>query len=102
MRFFTAFCTFSNEFASIWCRRSCETPNSSASSASVIGSSGEPTRFEEASLAIVEHGEQQGERLAAVVELVARGKRSLLAGSLVNQPVQPFAGIAVRANRRVE
>jgi hypothetical protein len=63
---------------------------------------GEPTRFEDAPLAIVEHGERRGERLAAVVELVARGKRGLLAGTLVNQPVQPFAGIAVRANRRVE
>src|SRR5258707_8902258 len=63
---------------------------------------GEPTRFEDAPLAIVEHGERRGERLAAVVELVARGERSLLAGTLVNQPVQPFAGIAVRANRRVE
>src|SRR5258708_16670184 len=62
----------------------------------------EPTRFEDASLAIVEYGERRGKRLAAVVELVARGKGSLLTGSLVNQPVQPFAGIAVRANRRVE
>jgi hypothetical protein len=25
-----------------------------------------------------------------------------LAGTLVNQPIQPFAGIAVRSNRRVE
>src|SRR5215469_17534221 len=63
---------------------------------------GEPTRFEDASLAIVEHGERRGKRLAAVVEFVARDKGSLLAGSLVDQPVQPFAGIAVRANRRVE
>jgi hypothetical protein len=37
MRFFTAFCTFSNELTSIWRTRSRETPNSSASSLSVIG-----------------------------------------------------------------
>src|SRR6266481_5067279 len=48
---------------------------------------GEPARFEDAPLAIVERGERRGERLAAVVELVARGKRGLLAGTLVNQPV---------------
>src|ERR1700730_9505068 len=54
---------------------------------------GEPTRFEDAPLAIVEHGERRGERLAAVAELVARGKRSLLAGPLVNQPVLPLARI---------
>src|SRR5712671_3740595 len=102
MRFFTAFCTFSNESASIWRTRSRETPNSSASFRERDRVLGEPTRFEDASLAIVEHGERRGKRLAAVVELVARGKGSLLARSLVSQPVQPFAGIAVRANRRVE
>src|SRR5713226_403570 len=32
---------------------------------------GEPTRFKDPPLAIVEHGERRGERLAAVVELIA-------------------------------
>ena len=53
---------------------------------------GEAARFEDAPLAIIEHGECRGERLAAVVELVARGKRSFLAGTRVNQPIEPFAG----------
>ena len=39
MWLFTAFCTFSNARTSIWRTRSRETPNSSASSSSVIGSS---------------------------------------------------------------
>src|SRR5215475_15134004 len=38
-RFFTAFCTFSNELTSIWRTRSGETPNSDAKSVSVVGSS---------------------------------------------------------------
>jgi len=37
-RFFTAFCTFSKAHTPIWRTRSRETPNSSASSLSVIGS----------------------------------------------------------------
>jgi hypothetical protein len=39
MRLFTAFCTFSKARTSFWRTRSRETPNSSASSSSVIGSS---------------------------------------------------------------
>src|ERR1035437_5434183 len=63
---------------------------------------GEPTRFEDAPLAIVEHGKRRGERLAAIVEFVARGERSLLAAPLFTQPVLPLARIAVLADRRVE
>src|SRR5262249_12094565 len=63
---------------------------------------GRRTRFEDTPLAIVEHAERRGERLAAVVIFVTRGERSLLAGSFINQPILPFAGIAVLADRRVE
>jgi hypothetical protein len=73
--------------------------NSSASSAERDQLLGEPTRFEDAPLAIVEQGERQGERIAAVVELVARGKDSLLAGSLVNQSVQPFQSARQSSDR---
>src|SRR5258707_9056973 len=48
---------------------------------------GESTRFEDAPLAIVEHGERRGKRLAAVCGLVARGQGSLLGGFLFNQTV---------------
>ena len=98
MRFFTAFCTFSNESASIWRTRSRETPNSSASFRERDRVLGEPTRFEDASLAIVEHGECRGERLAAVVELVARGKRSLLETWKHPGPLVPSAFALTRCS----
>src|SRR3974390_3384424 len=63
---------------------------------------GEPARLEDTPLALVEHVERRGERLAAVVVFVTRGERSLLAVTFINQPVLPFAGIAVLADRRVE
>src|SRR5499427_7333080 len=63
---------------------------------------GEPTRLEDASLPVVERGERRGERLAAVLELLARGECRLLVGMLVDQPVLPFAGITVLADRGVE
>src|SRR5436190_7964715 len=56
---------------------------------------GEPTRLEDAPLPVVERGERRGERLAAIVELPARGERRLLVGMLVDQPVLPLAGITV-------
>src|SRR5215831_13048064 len=63
---------------------------------------GEPTRLEDASLPVVERGERRGERLAAVLELLARGECRLLVGMLVDQSVLPFAGITVLADRGVE
>src|SRR6266566_5763938 len=63
---------------------------------------GEPARLEDAPLALVEHGERIGQRLAAVIELLARGERRLLVRGFVHQPVLPLAGIAVVAGRRVE
>src|SRR6478672_6650430 len=63
---------------------------------------GEPARLEDAPLALVEHGERTGQRLAAVLELLARGKRRLLVRGFVHQPVLPLAGIAVLADRGVE
>src|SRR3974390_1821150 len=62
---------------------------------------GEPARLEDTPLALVEHVERRGERLAAVVVFVTRGERSLLAVTFINHPVLPFAGIAVPADRRV-
>src|SRR6516165_2117310 len=84
-RCFTALCTFSKAHTLIWRTRSRETPNSSASSLSVIGSSA-----------------SRRERLAAVLELLARGECRLLVGMLVDQPVLPFAGITILADRGVE
>src|SRR5713101_4439417 len=39
---------------------------------------GEPAHLEDAPLALVEHGERTAQRLAAVIELLARGERRLL------------------------
>src|SRR6476661_9958590 len=60
---------------------------------------GEPARLEDAPLALVEHGERIGQRLAAGIELLARGERRLLVQGFVYQPVLPLAGIAVLADR---
>src|SRR3977135_1144926 len=62
---------------------------------------GEPARLEDAPLPVVEHGERRGERLAAVLELLARGECHFLVGLLVDQPILPFAGITVLADRGV-
>src|SRR5436309_14208199 len=62
----------------------------------------EPARLKDAPLPVVERGERRGERLAAVVELLARGECRLLVGMLVDQPVLPLAGLTVLADRRVE
>ena len=56
---------------------------------------GEPARLEDAPLALVEHGERRGERLAAVIELLARGERRLLVRGCL-----PSASPATRRNRR--
>src|SRR5258708_23311610 len=72
--FFTDFCTFSKARTPIWRTRSRETPNSSASSLSVIGSSASR---------------------AAAVELLACGEERPLVGMAVHQAVLPLAGITV-------
>src|SRR6266404_5291212 len=51
---------------------------------------GEPACLEDAPLPVVERGERRGERLAAVVELLARGECRLLVSMLVDQPVLPY------------
>src|SRR5215218_508023 len=43
---------------------------------------GEPARLEDAPLALVEHGERIGQRLAAGIELLARGERRVSNSSL--------------------
>src|SRR5258707_12242609 len=63
---------------------------------------GEPARFEDAPLALVEHGERIGQRLAAVIELLARRERPLLVRGFVHHPVLPFPRLPVLARRRVE
>src|ERR1700730_8463809 len=57
---------------------------------------GEPARLEDAPLALVEHGERIGQRLAAIIELLARGEHRLLVRGFVHQPVLPLAVLADR------
>ena len=101
-RFFTAFCTFLNrphlDLAHALAAHA-EFPGEFVERDRVLG---EPARFEDAPLAIVEHGDRRGERDAAVNELLARDEPRLLVGTLVDQPVLPLAEIAVLADRRVE
>jgi hypothetical protein len=54
-RFFTAFCTFSNELTSIWRTRNIELGSQVPEPNRFLG---EPTRLKDAPLAIVEHGER--------------------------------------------
>src|SRR5262249_57586384 len=49
----------------------------------------QPPRLEDAPLAVVEHGERRSECPATAVELLARGERRLLIGTLVNQLLLP-------------
>ena len=102
MLLFTAFCTFSKAHTSICRTRSRDTPNSSASSWSVIEIIGEATRLEDAALAIIEHREPFTQSLVAVVRLLGLGETALLADAVVDQPIYPFVGIAVLADRRIE
>src|SRR3981189_141145 len=55
---------------------------------------GEPARLEDAPLALVEHGERIGQRLAAVIELLARGRRRPPVRGFVYQPLPPLAVLA--------
>ena len=47
-------------------------------------------------------GERLAKRLLAILQLLALGESRFLVGSLVDQPILPFAGIAVVADRGVE
>jgi hypothetical protein len=59
-------------------------------------------RVSKTPLALVEHGERIGQRLAAGIELLARGERRILVRGFIYQPVLPLAGIAVLADRGVD
>ena len=98
----TADCTFSKARTSICRTRSRDTPNSAARSSSVIGSSGQAPRLEDAAFSGVEHADGAVQRLAAMIELLVLGHDGFLVGRVIDQPVLPFAGLAVVADRRVE
>src|SRR6516162_4355698 len=63
---------------------------------------GKPPRLEDAPLALVEHRERFTERLLAVLRFLVLDEPRLLIGDFVDEPVLPFAGIAVVADRGVE
>src|SRR5258707_6339507 len=54
---------------------------------------GEPARFEDAPLALVEHGERVRQRLAAVIELLPPRERRLLVRGFVPPAGLPLARI---------
>ena len=97
----TAFSILSKARTSIWRTRSRETPNSAAAPPASSGIREAP-RLEDAPLARVEH-------LSASPSALRRLSSSSLSasfcsglGAIVDQPVLPFAGIAVLADRCVE
>ena len=63
---------------------------------------GEPARLEDVPFALAEHSERFAKRLLAVLQLLALGQPRFLVGSLVDEPILPFAGVDVVANRDVE
>src|SRR6185312_1952189 len=62
----------------------------------------QPPRLEDATLARIEHPDGAVQRLAAMIELLVLGHDDFLVGRIVDQPVLPFAGLTVVADRRVE
>src|SRR5262249_52377339 len=63
---------------------------------------GKSPRLEDAPLALVEHRKRFTERLLAVLGFLVLDEPRLLIGDFVDEPVLPFAGIAVVADRGVE
>src|SRR5712691_4602816 len=63
---------------------------------------GEPPRLEDAPLPLIEHRERLAERLPAVIGFLALRQPALLVGRVVDQPVLPFAGIAVLTDWGIE
>ena len=63
---------------------------------------GQAPPLEDAPVALVERTERIGQRLAAVIELLARGEHRFLVRGFVHQPVLPFGRIAVVADGVVE
>src|SRR5262249_55633327 len=63
---------------------------------------GELARLEDAPLALREHSERFVERFLAVLQLLVLGQPGFLVGFLVDEPILPFAGVAVVADRGIE
>src|SRR5258707_13928893 len=63
---------------------------------------GEAPRLEDAPVAFVQDLERRGERLTAIVELFVFGQYAFLARAVVSEPVLPFAGVFVLADRCIE
>src|SRR6185503_11029258 len=61
-----------------------------------------PSGLENPPLAVIEHAERLAKRLAAVGELLVLRQHPFLARGLVDQPVLPFAGIPLLADRGIE
>ena len=102
MRFFTAFCTFSKARTSIWRTRSRETPNSAARSSSVIGSS---ARRRASKMRFSRSLSTSSAEISALWRLSLSSLSARMCSwfwRVVDQPVHPFAGFAVVADRRVE
>ena len=98
----TAFCTFSNARTSICRTRSRETPNSSASSSSVIGSSANRRASKMRRSRSLSTPSAWPSALCRFSDCSEFGEPAFLAGAVVDQPIHPFAQVAVLADRGIE
>lgn len=63
---------------------------------------GQAPRFEDPALANVEFRQGLDQRLAPIFQLFVLDQDALLARRVIDQPILPFAGIAVLSDRRIE
>ena len=102
MRLLTAFCTFSKARTSICRTRSRETPNSAASSSSVIGSSANRRASKMRRSRSLRTSSAGDQRLVPIIALFALGEDAFLAWCVIDEPILPLAGFAIIADRSVE
>ena len=63
---------------------------------------GQAPRFEDPALANVKSRQGLDQRLAPIFQLFVLDQDALLARRVIDQPILPFAGIAVLSDRRIE
>jgi hypothetical protein len=63
---------------------------------------GQAPRFEDPALANVKSRQGLDQRLAPIFQLFVLDPDALLARRVIDQPILPFAGIAVLSDRRIE
>src|SRR5438270_12622146 len=63
---------------------------------------GQTPRLEDAAFPRIEHADGAVQRLAAMIKFLVLGHDGFLVGRGIDQPILPFTGLAIVADRRVE